>query len=262
MPTADNPRPSGGFIVNESAERLLGWSQSSAANQPIELGADDAFSVRLAGPVVGVVRDTSFESVRVPIRPMLFLLVPKGQPGFVMVDSASVRVAGDRLPETLAHIDATWREFLPEQPVARRFLDQDFEVLYRSEERQAQMFTFFSVLAIFIACLGLLGLAWFSTERRTKEIGIRKVMGGTVPDVVLLFTSEFTKLVLLANLIAWPVAYLLMQRWLAGFAYRIDMSPLVFVGGGLIALVIACLTVSAIAAKAAMAKPINALRYE
>jgi len=124
------------------------------------------------------------------------------------------------------------------------------------------MFTFFSVLAIFIACLGLLGLAWFSTERRTKEIGIRKVMGGTVPDVVLLFTSEFTKLVLLANLIAWPVAYLLMQRWLAGFAYRIDISPLVFVGGGLIALVIACLTVSAIAAKAATAKPINALRYE
>jgi putative ABC transport system permease protein len=124
------------------------------------------------------------------------------------------------------------------------------------------MFTYFSSLAVAVACLGLLGLAWFATERRTKEIGIRKVVGGSVWDVVRLFTGEFSKLVLAANLVAWPAAYFLVQRWLTGFAYRIDLGLLPFVGGALLALLVAAVTVGAVAARAASAKPIKALRYE
>jgi putative ABC transport system permease protein len=166
------------------------------------------------------------------------------------------------LQDTLAHIDATWNRFLPDQAITRRFLDQDFQALYEGEERQGQMFLYFSALAILIACLGLVGLASFATEQRTKEIGVRKVMGGTVLDIVRLFTGEFSKLVLLANVIAWPAAYFLMQRWLDNFAYRIDMSFAVFAGSALIALVVALLTVGTIAARAARANPIRSLRYE
>jgi putative ABC transport system permease protein len=124
------------------------------------------------------------------------------------------------------------------------------------------MFTAFSALAILIACLGLLGLASFATEQRTKEIGVRKVVGGTVLDIVRLFTGELSKLVLLSNVIAWPAAYFLMQRWLENFAYRIDMSFAVFVGSALLALVVALLTVGTIAARAASLNPVHSLRYE
>jgi putative ABC transport system permease protein len=178
------------------------------------------------------------------------------------LDAVTIRVAGADLPATLERIDAAWRTFFPEIPVTRHFLDEDFDALYRGQERQARMLGYFSGLAIAVACLGLLGLAWFSTERRTKEIGIRKVVGGTVWDVVALFTSEFSRLVLLANVIAWPAAYLLAQRWLATFAYRIDLGVWPFVGGALLALAVAGVTVGLVAARAANAKPIHALRSE
>jgi putative ABC transport system permease protein len=144
----------------------------------------------------------------------------------------------------------------------RRFLDDDFEALYRGERRQAQLLTTFSLLAVAIACLGLYGLASFSTTRRTKEIGIRKTLGASVTDIVRLFTAEFGALVLLANVLAWPIAYFAMQRWLAGFAYRIELGPFVFIASGLLALAIATLTVAAVASRAARAKPVTALRYE
>jgi putative ABC transport system permease protein len=124
------------------------------------------------------------------------------------------------------------------------------------------MLSFFAALAIGIACLGLFGLASFTTERRTKEIGIRKTIGGGVMDIVLMFCGEFGRLVLVANLVAWPVAYIAMQRWLSSFAYRADMSPWIFVGSALAALAIACITVGGVAARAASTKPARALRYE
>jgi putative ABC transport system permease protein len=209
------------------------------------------------------VADTYFESVHSALKPIVYA-VPQPQIGgmFATIREASIRVTGNDLQDTLAHIDATWNRFLPDQAVTRRFLDQDFQVLYDDEARQGQMFLSFSVLAILIACLGLVGLASFATEQRTKEIGVRKVMGATVPDIVRLFAGEFSRLVLLANLIAWPAAYLLMRRWLEGFAYRIDLDPLVFVGSALLALVVTVLTVGVIAARAAATKPIQSLRYE
>ena len=144
----------------------------------------------------------------------------------------------------------------------RYFRDNDFRSMYRAEEKQGALFSWFSFLAILIACLGLYGLASFNAERRTKEIGIRKVMGGSVWSIVVLLTNDFSRLVLLSNLIAWPVAYVAMNRWLENFAYRIDLTPLLFIGSGLIALCIAWVTVGGTAAKAASAKPVLALRYE
>jgi putative ABC transport system permease protein len=144
----------------------------------------------------------------------------------------------------------------------RRFLDDDFEALYRGERRQAQLLALFSLLGILIACLGLYGLASFSTTRRTKEIGIRKTLGASVPEIVRLFTTEFGVLVLLANVVAWPVAYFAMQRWLSGFAYRIELGPFVFVASAALALAVALLTVAAVATRAARAKPVEALRTE
>jgi putative ABC transport system permease protein len=250
-----------GFVLNESAARLLGWTARAAVDQPIEIAPGGPFV--LPGTVVGVARDTYFESVAVPVRPMIYVLAAEPRGAFFQrINHVSLKVEGADLRATLAGIDDAWRSVLPNEPIVRHFLDQDFEALYRSEARQMQMFTSFAALAIFIACLGLLGLAWFSTERRTKEIGIRKTLGGSVWDVVSLFTTEFSRLVLLANLVAWPVAYFVMQRWLSGFAYRIDLGPAVFVGSALVALAVALLTVGGVAARAASAKPLSSLRYE
>jgi putative ABC transport system permease protein len=253
-----------GFVINQSAERLVGWSAGTAVGQPLELiFGTPAAPILASGTVVGVVRDTFFESVAVPVRPMLFMLAADPTGAFSGgIDNLSIRLEGEDLRGALAGIDDVWRAVLSNDPIVRHFLDEDFDAQYRSEERQMQMFTAFAALAILVACLGLLGLAWFSTERRTKEIGIRKTLGGTVWDVVTLFTTEFSRLVLLANVVAWPVAYVLMQRWLAGFTYRIDLSITLFVGSALVALAVALLTVGGVAARAASAKPLNALRYE
>jgi putative ABC transport system permease protein len=175
---------------------------------------------------------------------------------------ASVRVTGKNLPATLAFIDAAWRELVPDQPIAREFLVARFDALYRDEERQAGVFGAFALLAIVVACLGLVGLASFTTQQRTKEIGIRKAMGGSVGDLLVLLTGEFSRLVLLANLAAWPLAYFVMSDWLSSYAYRIDLTPRPFLASGAAALVVSWLAVAAIATRAATAKPIHALRYE
>lgn len=260
---ADVPREGAGvqpgFVLNALAARQYGWTPDSAVGKWLEMYNGDTPT---RGTVVGVVDDIHFESVHYPIQPLMFVLSPERIVGRAALTEASIRIAGRDIESALEHIDETWAAFVPNQPITRRFLDVDFEVLYQSEERQGRMFTYFSLLAVFIACLGLFGLASYTTERRRKEIGVRIVMGGTPWDVVKLFTAEFNKLVLLANLIAWPLAYFAMQRWLAEFAYRIDMSLFVFAAGALVALVIAWVTVGAVAARAASTKPIEALRYE
>jgi putative ABC transport system permease protein len=247
------------YVVNESAARRWGWTPEEALGKWLDVNLLE----ETRGPIVGVVKDVYFESVRSAIEATVYMLSPAGvQLMFLPLNVASLRLTGRDLPKTLAYIDETWAKLVPDRPISRRFLDDDFEALYLGEARQARMFTFFAGLAIFIACMGLFGLASFTTERRTKEIGIRKAVGGSVADIVLLLSSEFGKLVLVANVIAWPAAYFLMQRWLASFAYRIDMSVWVYVASALCAFVIAYLTVGSVAARAAAAKPISALRYE
>src|SRR5690606_7014575 len=155
-----------------------------------------------------------------------------------------------------------WKKFVPGKPFEYFYLDEDFNKLYQSERKTGQIFTSFSILAIFIACLGLFGLTAFTVERRIKEIGIRKVLGASISTIVFLISKEFLKWVLLANLIAWPVAYYFMNEWLQNFAYREDISFWVFIISGILALLIALLTVSSQTFKAATANPVKSLRYE
>ncbi|RPI61317.1 MAG: FtsX-like permease family protein, partial [Lysobacterales bacterium] len=247
------PPPPPRLVLNRLAAERLGWAPDETVGRMLNV-------FDRGGVVIGVVENVYLESVRDPLTPTLYL-VPSAD-GVLQLREASIRVKGADLERTLAGIDAVWRELGPDVPVMRRFLDDDFEALYRGERRQAQLLTTFSLLAVVIACLGLYGLASFSTTRRTKEIGIRKVLGASVPDIVRLFTAEFGVLVLLANVIAWPIAYFAMQRWLAGFAYRIELGPFLFIASGVLALAIATLTVAAVASRAARAKPVTSLRYE
>ena len=249
----------GAFVLNERAAREFGWTPEVAVGKWLEL-TGGVPSQR--GPVIGVVEDVYLESVRTAIKPMIYLVPPEGDAGLFGFQQASLKLTGADLAETLAFIEAKWAEVVPGQPMQRRFLEEDFDALYRGEERQFVLLTVFSLLAISIACLGLFGLASYATERRTKEIGVRKAVGGSVLDIVRLLTAEFSKPVLLANLAAWPIAYFAMQRWLSSFAYRIDMSPWVYAGSALMALVVAWLAVGVVATRAARAKPIRALRYE
>ena len=258
LPATWSAEMAGNFILNESAARDLGWMPEEALDQAFEVSPDDGgFATR--GRIVGVVADSNFESLRFSIKPLVFML---SQQALNNMTIASVRITGDDLAGTLAHIDRAWNSVIPQFPVSRRFLSDDFEALYQKDTRLGELFSYFAALAILIACLGLFGLATFNAQRRTKEIGVRKVMGGSVWSIVLLLTNDFSKLVLLSNLVAWPVAYFAMERWLQNFAYRIDLTPLIFIGSGLTALCIAWVTVGGTAAKAASQKPVLALRYE
>ncbi|MDY6984567.1 MAG: FtsX-like permease family protein, partial [Pseudomonadota bacterium] len=200
----------GNFILNESAARELGWTPEEALQQPFKAASEDG-SFGVSGRIIGVVADSNFESLRFSVKPMMFIL---SHPSLNNTPIASVRIAGPDLAATLAHIDSTWASVVPQFPINRRFLSDSFEALYQDDTRLGQMFSSFAALAILVACLGLFGLATFNAQRRTKEIGVRKVMGGSVWSIVLLLTNDFSKLVLIANLIAWPVAYIAMERWL------------------------------------------------
>jgi putative ABC transport system permease protein len=242
----------GTYIINEAAAQRLGWTPESAVGKWLNTPENR---------IVGVVENMKMESVRQPVKPIYYYVPAENVPNDAR-PFASLRLTGEGLPGTLAFIDATWRKFFPEEPIRRSFLDTSFEALYRQDTQFGNFIGLFSLLTVCISCLGLHGLATFNAQRRTKEIGVRKVMGGSVWSIVLLLTNDFSKLVLIANLIAWPVAYFAMERWLQNFAYRIDLTPLVFIGSGLIALCIAWVTVGSTAAKAANAKPVLALRYE
>jgi putative ABC transport system permease protein len=257
----DGGEMSGNFIINASAARLFGWAPEQAVGQDLDVGAPDIFFIE--GRVVGVVPDSNFETLRYNVKPLLFMLGrQEASPFGPAFNNASVRITANDIPETLAYIDSTWQRVIQELSVSRRFLSDDFETLYQDDKRLGEMFSYFAALAILVACLGLFGLATFNSQRRIKEIGIRKVMGGSVWSIVLLLTNDFSKLVLISNVIAWPVAWYAMNQWLANFAYRIDLTPLIFIGSGLIALCIAWVTVGGTAAKAASARPVLALRYE
>jgi putative ABC transport system permease protein len=244
------PQYEGSFVLNESGARQFGWLPEEAIGKRIADSTGSSYTV------VGVVGDT-IESAHVPARPALYALSLGEVPGRLL----SLRL-GDNPANALAFIDRTWKEINPDEPIIRSFLDDTIDARYRGDNRLMLLAFVFSAIAIFISCMGLFGLANFNAERRTREIGVRKVMGGSVWSIVKLLTNDFSRLVLLANVIAWPVAYFSMERWLQNFAYRIDLTPLVFIGSGLIALCIAWVTVGGTAAKAASQKPVLALRYE
>ncbi|MDH4272461.1 MAG: hypothetical protein OEW18_10870, partial [Candidatus Aminicenantes bacterium] len=201
-----------------------------------------------------------YESFHEPIKPLVMVMLY----GTVPWEEAylSVRVRTAEMPKTLAEIRRTWESVMPGTPFNYSFLDSLYEAQYQNEERTGRVFAIFTLLAIFVACIGLLGLASFAVEQRTKEIGIRKVLGASVQGLVLLLSSEFARWVALANLIAWPLAYYLMTRWLRSFAYRTGIGLLPFLFSALIVLGVAALTVGYHAVRSAVAKPVDSLRYE
>ena len=164
------------------------------------------------------------------IEPLLLLYRPS------MCRFAMARVSGQNTPTTIAHIKTIWNKFAVDFPFEYHFLDEDYEQIYWNEQRMGRLFQYFTVLAIIISSLGLFGLASFMAEQRTKEIGIRKVLGASVSGITILLSKEFTKWVIVGNVIAWPVAYLAMKRWLQGFSYRVEISILTFILAGVLAL--------------------------
>lgn len=240
------------FIVNISAARVMGFTNpGEVVGKQIQYGDRK-------GQVVGVVNDFHFESVHQNILPIIFFMPREA----VSYNHLSVKISGSNLKEGLAHIEQVWTKFVPQRPYEYTFLDERFGLLYEREQKQSQLFTIFSLLAIFIGCLGLFGLASFTALQRTKEIGVRKVLGASVPSIVGLLSKEFLKLVLIANLIAWPVAWYAMSQWLEDFAYKINITPLTFILSAILALLIALLTVSYQSVKAALANPVKSLRTE
>ncbi len=246
---------SNAIIINETAARKLGFE--NPVGQKI-YGDNANFNPEEGMPVqtiIGVVKDFHFESLRQNIGAVSFWLDP--YPGNIVL-----KVDTDNLPDLIAGIERTWKTFAPDQPFAYRFMDESFDQVYRSERRISSLFSIFSGLSIFIACLGLFGLAAFATERRTKEIGIRKVLGASTANLVALLSKDFLKLVLIALIIAIPIAWYAMNGWLQDFAYAVEIDWWVFVIAGVLAILIAFLTVSFQSVKAALANPINSLKNE
>jgi len=206
--------------------------------------------------IVGVLRDVRFKGARNAVEPTIFF---NDRNHSKMV---SVRLAGGDLQRMAAFVDNTWHRIMPSAAIQRSFLDDSFEDLYRADVKQGELFAGFVAIAIAISALGLFGLAAFTSESRTKEIGIRKVFGARTRDVAFLLLWQFSIPVLIANLIAWPVAWYYLHGWLQGFAYRIPLSPAYFLGTGFAAMAIAWATVFTHAGRVANANPIHALRYE
>ena len=238
------------FILNETASREIGWSSPQDA-----IGKEFGYG-RQEGQIIGVVKDFHFESIHHTIAPIVMVLSSHS------LNQVAVRISPNDIPGTMAFLQRKWQEFRPNYPFSYYFVDERFDQQYRSENKLLQLFGYFAFLAIFIACLGLFGLALFTAEQSIKEIGIRKVLGASVSSIVFLFSREFSKWVLLANIIGWPVAYFAMMKWLANFAYRTSLNVWTFILAGALALFIAILTVSYHSLKAAVADPVKALRYE
>ncbi|HEY9045810.1 MAG TPA: FtsX-like permease family protein, partial [Ohtaekwangia sp.] len=190
------------------------------------------------------------------IVPMIFLVRRNNY------NRLSVKISGNDMQAGLAHLEKTWKSFLPDKPFEYTFLSERYRKLYESEQKQSQLFTTFAGLAIFIASMGLFGLATFNTMQRMKEIGIRKVLGASTGSILQLLSKEILVLVGLANLIAWPVAWYFMNKWLDSFAYRIDMNIALYIAGTICAIAIALLTVSTQTIRAALRNPAKTLRYE
>jgi len=211
--------------------------------------------------VIGVVKDFHYKSLHATIEPLVLLLF-EGSIQHRWAHQIPIRIGPGDVPGTLAYLEETWKHFTHGLPLEYSFLDDKIGRFYESEARLQTIFSFFSGLAIFIACLGVFGLATFMAERRTKEIGIRKVLGATAASVVLLLSKDFVRLVGIAFIVASPLVYLAMRRWLESFAYRIEVGVGVLVLAGALALLIALLTVSYQSIKASRANPVESLRYE
>ncbi len=238
------------FIINEAAAKEIGWKNPEEYLEKEFLYAD------VKGKLIGIVEDFNFESLHQQIRPMIFLQRRDNY------NALSIKINSGDMKVGLAQLEKVWKSFLPARPFDYQFLSERYRSLYEAEQKQSQLFTAFAGLAIFIASLGLFGLATFNTMQRIKEIGIRKVLGASIPNILTLLSKEIIILILAANVVAWPLAWYFMNKWLDTFAYHIDMNVMVYILAAVAAILIALITVSAQTIKAAMSNPAKTLRYE
>ncbi len=245
---------SASVILNEAAVRDFGFSDP--------IGKFVTYlSNNVKYRVIGVVKDFNFMDLYSPITP--FALFNQSSKSYFIPNSfVVVHMRPGDLKGTISMIKSEWEAVAPNMPFEYSFLDNDFERGYDSAERLGNVFLVFSFLTIFVACLGLFALAAFATEQRTKEIGVRKVLGASVSDIIFMLSREFTRWIVIANVIAWPLAYYVIDEWLQDFAYKTTIGIWIFVASGAMALIIALATVSSNAIKAATANPVESLRYE
>jgi putative ABC transport system permease protein len=240
-----------GAVLNEAAAKAFGWKDP--LGKKLSFGPNSQLELK----VIGVVKDFHFASMRHSIEPLIIV----NNPGFYK-NILSVRLKTEKISSSINTIKNVWQKINPSHPFEYSFLDDEFEQLYKTERSFSNLISSFAVLAIFIACLGLFGLASFITEQRTKEIGIRKVLGASISNILLITTKQFIILVIIANLIAWPIAYYFMNNWLSDFAYRVELGWFTFVLAAISTILIAVLTVLYQSVKAAVSNPVKSLRYE
>ncbi len=242
---------SNNFVLNETAAKLMG--KTSPIGKEFKLG-------NRVGKIIGVVKDFHFSSFHKKIDPLVIVKPNEKQNARLRI--LSIRLKPGNLKNSVSSVEKIWKDVSSSAPFNFYFLDQYIDAQYRAEQRTETLLSYFSIFAILIACLGLYGLTLFMTEAKTKEIGVRKVLGASVKSIVSLFIKDFTKWILIANIIAWPLAYYFMNRWLQTFAYKIELSWWLFALSAGIALVIALITIGFQAIKAATANPVKSLRYE
>jgi putative ABC transport system permease protein len=237
-----------GFILNESACKLLGWNSDQAIGKALING-------ETKGTVQGVVKDFHFESLHEPIAPIVFMT-------YANFRRVSVLVSASQMEEGIDHLENVWKRVISQKPLKYGFLSDRYNRLYENEASQRELLVIFSILAIFIASLGLFGLATFNTIQRSKEVSIRKVLGASVQSILQLLSKEIVILIVIANAVAWPIAWYFMNEWLGGFAYHIEMNLLTYAGAGLLTLLVSMLTISMQTLKVALTNPATMLRNE
>ncbi|WP_247233090.1 ABC transporter permease [Telluribacter sp. SYSU D00476] len=250
----DFPSDSLGMLVNESAVKLLGFTGNPIGKKVMTLFGPNPED-QIAYTIIGVVKNFHYESLRKNIGPVSMVL--GRSPGII-----ALKLKTDDMMASVASVEQLWKRMAPGQPFEYRFMNDDFDKEYRAEQRVGQIFVTFALLSILIGCLGLFGLAAYTAERRTKEIGVRKVLGASIGDIVTMLSRDFMKLVLIAIVIASPIAWYAMNRWLSDFAFKVDIQWWIFVAAGLLAVGIALLTVSFQSIKAALMNPVKSLKSE
>jgi putative ABC transport system permease protein len=239
---------SGAYLINETAAAKLGWGEET-------IGKKIGYSPKKMAPIVGITKDFHYRSLHEVIAPLAICLREREE------DFLSIRMKTNNISETISFLGNKWREFEKDREFSWFFLDESFDRLYRSEERLSRIVSIFAFLAIFVACLGLFGLASYTVQQGTREIGVRKVLGATVQNIVIQLSLNFLRWVVLANIIAWPITYYVMKTyWLQNFPFRVNIGLLTFIYAGVLSLVIALLTVSYQSFKAALANPVDSLR--
>ncbi|HEY6899508.1 MAG TPA: FtsX-like permease family protein, partial [Puia sp.] len=244
-------------VINETLANQLGWTEPIGKRVQIQVGSDSNRHDNIA-TVIGVVKDFNIYSLQHKIDPLLLQLPPNHQEE----DNIYVRIGKNKIPQGLKYIEAVFHKMEPASTFEYNFLDENFSRQYAVEKKQGSLLLTFTILAIFIACLGLFGLVTFSVGQRTKEIGVRKVLGASITGIVLLISKELIKPVVIAILISTPIAWYAMTRWLESFAYRITINIWIFLASGALAVIIAMLTVGWRAMQAAKANPVKSLRTE